>query len=77
MALINEGGETLQTKLPKVIGPTAHGVIDYVLREFGRSPRPRKRQTQILKSEIDSMLECAEYRSGDPRRVPSIPITEP
>jgi hypothetical protein len=37
MALINAGGETLQTKLPKVMSPTAHGVIDYVLRESGRS----------------------------------------
>jgi hypothetical protein len=34
MALINAGVETLETKLPKVIGPTAHGVIDYAHAAF-------------------------------------------
>jgi len=31
MSLINAGLNTLETKLPKVIGPTTHGIIDYAL----------------------------------------------
>jgi hypothetical protein len=34
MLLINEGTKVLETKLPKVIGPTAHGVIDYMHSAF-------------------------------------------
>jgi hypothetical protein len=52
MALINAGGETLQTKLSTVTGPTAHEVIDYVRRgSDGVSSSPRRRQTQILKGD--------------------------
>ena len=34
MALINQATETLKTKLPKVISPTTHGVIDYAHAAF-------------------------------------------
>jgi hypothetical protein len=34
MSLINQGVHVLQNKLPKVISPTAHGVIDYAHSAF-------------------------------------------
>jgi hypothetical protein len=34
MSLINANLHTLETKLPKVIGPTAHGIIDYAHAAF-------------------------------------------
>ena len=34
MPLINTGLDTLETKLPKVISPTVHGIIDYAHAAF-------------------------------------------
>jgi hypothetical protein len=34
MSLINTGLNTLDTKLPKIISPTAHGIIDYAHAAF-------------------------------------------
>src|SRR5881227_1162016 len=34
MSLVNAGINALETKLPKVISPTAHGVIDYAHAAF-------------------------------------------
>jgi hypothetical protein len=34
MFLINAGLDTFETKLPKVISPTAHGIIDYAHAAF-------------------------------------------
>lgn len=34
MAIWNKGTEALKTKLPKIISPTAHGVIDYAHSAF-------------------------------------------
>jgi hypothetical protein len=34
MSLVNEGTKTLETKLPKIVSPTVHGVIDYMHSAF-------------------------------------------
>ncbi|MBV8671884.1 MAG: hypothetical protein JOZ33_00500 [Acidobacteriaceae bacterium] len=34
MAFINQATETLKTRLPKVISPTTHGIIDYAHSAF-------------------------------------------
>jgi hypothetical protein len=34
MSLLNTGLDTLETRLPKVITPTAHGIIDYAHAAF-------------------------------------------
>jgi hypothetical protein len=34
MSILNTGLDTLETRLPKVISPTAHGIIDYAHAAF-------------------------------------------
>lgn len=72
MSLYNQGIDALETKLPKVISPTAHGVIDYAHAAFfftvgllcRRSNRPAARAAFATSGFILAQSLLTDYRFG-------------